>query len=51
MAFTTFLAEVRLRFFFELEPDRGSSDCVIARDGLAKSGAEGEPSVLFFGLG
>lgn len=39
MASTTFLAEVRLRFLFELEPDCGSSDCVIAGDGLAKSGA------------
>ena len=39
MASTTFLAEVRLRLLFELEPDCGSSDCVIAGDGLAKSGA------------
>ena len=34
MTSTTFLAEVRLRFLFELEPD-----CVIAGDGLGKSGA------------
>ena len=39
MASTTFLAEVRLRFLFELDSDCGSSDCVIAGDGLAKSGA------------
>lgn len=39
MTSTTFLAEVRLRFLFELEPDCGSSDCVIAEDGLGKSGA------------
>lgn len=39
MASTKFLAEVRLRFLFELEPDRGLSDSVIVGNGLAKSGA------------
>lgn len=42
MASTTFLAEVplesRCASSFELEPDR-AADCVIAGDGLAKSGA------------